>query len=341
MTKNKKLIIIIWSFLIVLTSFACRTLDGSTPDSILIATSTPEIIITVEVLSTEAEEEIIPTSTFTPTATKVEIAVIETEEPDEPVDVDEVQQADIQPTATLIAVATQVPITLNFENLDEEEVGTGEQRPGPSVDAVYQETPPEIDGDPGDWVGIWYSAAYPTFGQGYYAGYDDLSAEFKIGWDQDYLYIGLVVRDTYFAQQATGSQIYRGDSLEIFIDSDLAGDFSNQRLNEDDYQFGFSPGNLLNTSNSEAFIWAPKYLLGSIEMGISVGRLTEDGYLMEVALPWAIMDIEPVDGQHFGFLLSVSDNDTPFENAQHSVVSFSPDRLLHDPTSWKDLVLKP
>jgi hypothetical protein len=61
--------------------------------------------------------------------------------------------------------------------------------------------------------------------------------------------------------------------------------------------------------------------------------------MMEVAVPWSEFDLVPQTGQHFGFLFSVSDNDTADNNAQQSVVSLAPQRLLHDPTAWYDLLL--
>jgi hypothetical protein len=69
-------------------------------------------------------------------------------------------------------------------------------------------------------------------------------------------------------------------------------------------------------------------------------RLTEDGYMMEVAFPWVELGVLPFGGQHLGFLFSVSDNDSVNDNVQQSVISFAPERLLHDPTSWRDLVLQ-
>ncbi|MBT3240873.1 MAG: hypothetical protein HON98_05760 [Chloroflexi bacterium] len=328
MRKNKHLFIISWIFILLLTSFACRTLDGTSPS--VENTALPENTPTA---TAEVEEatKVIPTATKTSTPVSEEMDDSqETTDPGEP-----------QPTATLIPTGGNNPITLVYEDADGGGSGLSNLRPGPGVAAILQASAPIIDGDPGDWVGIWYTADYPTYGEGFFAGKKDLSAEFKLGWDAEYLYVGLHVRDSLFAQQASGSQIYRGDSLEILIDTDLGGDFSSNVLSGDDFQFGFSPGNLRSAAISESFVWAPKFAMGSFEMGQSAGRLTENGYYMEAAIPWASMDIDPHDGKHFGFLLSVSDNDTLSDNAQHTVVSFSPERLLHDPTSWKDLILRP
>jgi hypothetical protein len=47
----------------------------------------------------------------------------------------------------------------------------------------------------------------------------------------------------------------------------------------------------------------------------------------------------PVSGNHYGFALSVNDNDDPNKNVQQSMVSNVPGRHLTDPTTWGDLQL--
>jgi beta-glucosidase len=237
---------------------------------------------------------------------------------------------------TLIPITTLTPIYLDFSA---EETPTVDIRPGPSVNAVYKDTPPTIDGDIGDWQQPLYAVENVVSGLGYYANEKDLSAEVKLAWDMQFLYIGALVRDTKFAQRATGSQLWQGDSLEILLDTDLGGDFDHAQLSLDDYQLGISPGNLAENPIPEAYLWAPRQFAGGITSIQIASRLTDDGYMIETAIPWSVFFITPYQGQHFGFLFSVSDNDTIDKDTQQSVISFAPQRLLHDPTSWRDLVL--
>lgn len=239
--------------------------------------------------------------------------------------------------STLIPVETVNPITLNFSS--SAGLGDGSKRPGSSVLVTNQSSPPIIDGDPGDWQGILYSANRVVFGPGFYADANDLSANFKMGWDSSYLYLGVAVQDSKFVQTATGPELYLGDSLEILFDADIEGDFSDIRISDDDYQVGISPGNVPQDGQSEAYIWTPPFKVGPVN-DIQVGvRIVPKGYLMEVAIPWSVFDVTPYSGQHFGFLLSISDNDSINHDAQQSLVSFAPSRFLFDPTTWHDLVL--
>jgi hypothetical protein len=129
----------------------------------------------------------------------------------------------------------------------------------------------------------------------------------------------------------------------LLLDTNIDRDFDSTVLNEDDYQFGFSPGQPGEVIGyvPEAFVWAPAEKVGRLDRVVIATRMTEDGYLMEIAVPWFVLEIIPSEEQHFGFLLSVSDNDDVNNDAQQSVVSIAPSRLLHDPTSWQDLVLQP
>jgi len=242
----------------------------------------------------------------------------------------------VPPTSTLIPITTQTPIFLDFSA---EETPTPNIRPGPNVNAVYIDTPPTIDGDIGDWPLKLYAVDNVVSGLGYYANEKDLSAEVKLAWDMQFLYIGTLVRDTKFAQRATGSLLWKGDSLEILLDSDVGGDFHHAQLSLDDFQLGISPGNLTEDPVPEAYLWAPRHRAGGITSIQIASRLTDDGYMIETAIPWSIFNITPYQGQHFGFLFSVSDNDTIDKDTQQSVISFAPQRQLHDPTTWYDLVL--
>lgn len=54
------------------------------------------------------------------------------------------------------------------------------------------------------------------------------------------------VRDDTPVQTQSGWEMFRGDSVELWLDTDLAGDFDTREGNADDWQFGFSPGNFQN-----------------------------------------------------------------------------------------------
>jgi hypothetical protein len=65
----------------------------------------------------------------------------------------------------------------------------------------------------------------------------------------------------------------------------------------------------------------------------------DGGYNAEIVIPWSVFGVTPAGGQHYGFAFSISDNDNPNQNAQQSLASSTPGRVLTDPTTWGDLAL--
>ncbi len=203
----------------------------------------------------------------------------------------------------------------------------------------YLEKAPTIDGDINDWPGVIYAIDKVVFGSEFYANQIDLFGEFKFGWDADYLYLGVLVRDTQFVQTSTDALLFQGDSIEVLLDTDWSGDQNSDTLSADDYQLGFSPGNLVDISLPEAYMWAPSDREGSMQSALVKGRLTDDGYMVEIAIVWEELGVTPTAGMTLGFLLSVSDNDFIGQNKQQTVISISETRNLTNPTTWLPVVL--
>ena len=70
---------------------------------------------------------------------------------------------------------------------------------------------------------------------------------------------------------------------------------------------------------------------------------TEQGYHLEVLIPWYVFEMEGnvSTDRAYGFNLSVNDNDSE-GSAQETVLSASPARTTHDnPTEWGTLRLLP
>lgn len=330
--KNK----LSWVTLILFSALLLGGCGGS-GDGGSDATSTPNLTLTAVFAQQPTPANSVPTATnpedpyATPQPTATATIV-----PDAKGAFDSVIAPEQQPT--FISAVTVTPRVLDYSGAAVS--GSTTARSGASIAAEFLENPPTIDGDIGDWPGTIYGMGEVVYGPGYYANSLDLFGEFKIAWDEQYLYIGVIVRDTKFVQNADGYYIYLGDSLEILFDTDLAGDYASETLSSDDFQIGFSPGDLRdNNPGAEGYLWYPKDKAGTLSNAQIGGWLTDDGYMMEVALPWTVLGVTPLNGQTFGFLFSVSDNDSVTADEQHTMVSFAPGRKLLDPTTWRTLIL--
>lgn len=213
-------------------------------------------------------------------------------------------------------------------------------RPGEKVVAGYVSTPPVIDGNWDDLIAPEYSAASIVYGSAQWTGATDNSARFKVGWNNDFLYIAALVTDDLYVQQAVGYDLYKGDSLEILMDSSLPGDYEVNQLNSDDFQLGISPGKGGIGLNSESYLWFPKGQRGDRSTVVQSAAISVDGgYMIEAAIPWGMFGLVPVNGKRYGFAFSISDNDVPGSQIQQSMVSSSPQRGLTRPKTWGELFL--
>ncbi len=239
------------------------------------------------------------------------------------------------PTATFTQqpnpTATSVPPTATIPGM----------RPRAAIRAVFLSTPPVLDGDWSEWKDITdeYPAATLVYGGSNWSNADDLAGSFHIGWDNNYLYVAVKVRDDVYVQNATGENIFKGDSIEILFDRQLQADFYVSSLSPDDFQLGLSPGRPDPSGTREAYLWLPSNIAGN-RSGVTIAARQETGiYRVEAAIPWNVFETTPVAGAHYGFALSVSDNDDASANVQQSMVSNVSTRRLTDPTTWGDLLL--
>ena len=211
-----------------------------------------------------------------------------------------------------------------------------------SVTASRMTSAPTIDGDWNDLPSKEYPAEIVVYGAANWQSRDDLAASFKIGWDATYLYLGVKVRDDVYVQNATGEYLFQGDSLEVLLDTNVPADYYVTTLSPDDFQLGISPGRPDVNGTKEAYLWLPTNIAGSrSQVKIASLRNNTEGITrIEVAIPWTIFGVTPASGDHFGFVLSASDNDNSSDNVQQSMVSNVKTRVLTNPTTWGDLTLK-
>lgn len=179
--------------------------------------------------------------------------------------------------------------------------------------------------------------ASPVYGGSNWDGPQDLSGQLWAGWDTANLYLLVDVTDDVFVQESAGILLYQGDSIEVQLDADLAGDFTSRVYNDDDWQIGLSPGNLLSASPQWQW-WSYRGSPGAGNIQMSAAR-NSSGYSLSAAIPWSLLKVTPREGGLFGFAVNVNDNDTPGTLEQKAMVSTSPVRQLNDPTSWGTLQL--
>jgi len=222
-------------------------------------------------------------------------------------------------------------------------------RGGKQIVAPYMSSPPVLDGTWDEWDAPQLAANLWIYNKSAWDGPEDLDLAYRVAWDNTYLYVAVKVTDDKYVQNATGADLYKGDSLEILLDTDLLGDFYSTNLSADDYQLGISGGKggeglyALN-GPSEAYLWFPVGVAGSrsqVKIALSRGVTgeTKPAYRGEFAIPWSMFGISPYNGMRLGFGVSASDNDNASSNVQESMISNVANRSLVNPTTWRELYL--
>lgn len=182
-----------------------------------------------------------------------------------------------------------------------------------------------IDGDLSEWAPI-----SPIRLQGrelvvrqpqLYRGRADLSADVRCTWDSKALYLAVEVTDDAFVQEYAGFNTWKGDCLQVGIDTEpsagkeltgnLLADTGSRTNVEIDLALTPSGPQVYRTLSPDA-TRLPVRLLTAAEAQLSVTR-TEHGLRYEAALPWKSLGraAGPPAAGRLGFALAVNDMDDP------------------------------
>ncbi len=195
------------------------------------------------------------------------------------------------------------------------------------------------DGRFDEWSGPWESLLADVQGADQRSGVEDLSARFRTAWDSRGLYLAVQVTDDSYVAAPPGEGMAVGDSIEINLDRDLAGDFDDPDSSADDYRIGISFGK--KGEGVPGYRWLPAGGKGPLSLTAAVVP-TQGGYDLEALIPWEAFDLAgmPVgDGAAYGFNLAINDYDMP-EGTLPTILSTSPGRTAPDnPRQWGTLRL--
>ena len=210
--------------------------------------------------------------------------------------------------------------------------------------AIRIPSPPIIDAILDEWTGLPASnSSSIVFTSSTWDGSDDLEVSWQLAWDENNLYVAATVVDDIHAQNQTGNTIFRGDSLDMQIDTNRAGDYG-PALSPDDFQITFSPGDFAGLPSS-AFRFqgtaGGDMLDATTEHNILVAAQPQGGgYILEASIPWRDLNVVPAAGMELGLALNATDNDQPGTATQEIMKSNAPDRSFGDPTTWGILILQ-
>ncbi|MFC1795266.1 sugar-binding protein, partial [Planctomycetota bacterium] len=180
-----------------------------------------------------------------------------------------------------------------------------------------------IDGDLGDWN---LDAMTPAVldveeqlnsGQASWDGPEDLSGEFYMLWDDENIYMAVIVKDDTLSQNKTGGDIWNADAVEIFFATTNA-----VAPHAEHYQYGFDFTNQTwNWCNMDS---AGQSAIDYLQVASTV---TADGYICEASIEYGqITALDWSVGSIIGFHPVIDDTDAADREIQMTWTS----REAHD-----------
>ncbi len=209
-----------------------------------------------------------------------------------------------------------------------------------------------IDGAPSDWEALTAQSGggWTSFGS---VAHDDacatrfpggealtdLAGQVQFAYDDAYFYAAfLVADDGLLPYTGADYRYFLGDSPQLLLDMDLIGDFDEAALSGDDLQVDLLP----QPDAPQVALWRLSTLTAGPLPGAQVAAaLTDGGYFVEAALPWASLGATPQPGDRLGIVAGLSDNDSPGANAQECIITTAPQRDWRNPTTWGTVLLLP
>ncbi|MCH8121349.1 MAG: hypothetical protein IIC00_16690, partial [Planctomycetes bacterium] len=192
----------------------------------------------------------------------------------------------------------------------------------PLVIDCLRGTPDAIDGDLSDWnlaamtPAVLVTQEQLNEGQASWDGPGDCSGEFYLLWDDENIYIAVVVKDDKLSMNKSGGNIWNADCIEIFFSTTNA-----VGGHAEHYQYGFN-------ANEQKWLWDDMEGAGrAVDYLQIASSITADGYICEVSIPYG--EITPLDwsvGNVIGFHPVIDDTDNGDREIQMTWTS----RAAHD-----------
>jgi len=178
--------------------------------------------------------------------------------------------------------------------------------------------PLSIDGNLDDWNTVpdkivLDSKNHVTYNTDKWKDARDLSATVQLAWRPEALFVAATVTDDTFRQTQRGMNLWKGDHLELYLDTAPDTDPAQTLFGKRQFQIGLSPGNFSHTGDAltdippEAYAFLPA---GTVLKDTQVAaRRTANGYIIEASIPWTNFHFKPQAGLPLAVEMAVSDTD--------------------------------
>ncbi len=142
-----------------------------------------------------------------------------------------------------------------------------------------------------------------------WGGKEELSAEIRYAWDDEFFYIAADVKDDVFSNPESDTNLWKQDGLQLLIDPNRGG---GEKMGYYDCSLGVGQKGPQAAYHSTAY---PEVLTGLVpEIKIAMKRGTKGNATYEIAIPWSkIRPFKPIPGANLGMGLIINDLDEGLE----------------------------
>ena len=136
------------------------------------------------------------------------------------------------------------------------------------------------------------------------------TVHFDAKWNNDYLYVAVKVVDSQVVNNnQLDNSLWKDDTIEIFIDGN-----GNKGVGYDEFDAQI----FVRALDSKVYTTRGNNPINLMDRVIAETQLTGDGYTVEVAIPWADLNVVPKSGMIIGFDVANDDCDEVGEHADRS-----------------------
>lgn len=218
-------------------------------------------------------------------------------------------------------------------------------------------TPPAFNGDFAKWErrGIYLlnNASQVMRGAKEWKGPEQLSARVGLGWEDNYLYVGVDVTDLDFYQPFFERGIQNGDAVVLMLETAFQKNYLASEPTGDEYHLYISPGNFADVKPSvfsDQDYLPPRPHPHNYQKEIrTVWKKTPEGYSGDIAIPVSFFDVDRFSKDYqIGLSFEVQKVIKPADpgnkkNLEKIVLGSKKDRLFPvapgNPASFQRLVL--
>ena len=219
----------------------------------------------------------------------------------------ETQNVDFGVTVADDAAQQEFDVTAEGTYGDYDLTNAGTVQIVPSLTVARATTAPTIDGDLSDFGDLpTYDIAYDNLWEGSTDNAADLTGSFQISYDDQFLYVGVHVVDDTVVSNIAPNDIkghWRSDSVEITVDPQGAG-ASEHTLTT--FKTGIFPFDTEGNVQAERDADADQGPIATTAPDMQfASQRNDDGYNIEVAIPWNAVPgtVQPGDDIGFDVLL--------------------------------------